>query len=55
MTFTTSVRLGGQLSAGPSAVFDQSFARMSADISEMEGIECWVIVGAWTCKSFHSE
>ena len=44
MRFTTSVRLGGQVSEGPSTVFDQSFARMSADISEMAGTECWVIV-----------
>src|ERR1700728_2932261 len=36
--FTTSVRLGGQRSASPSVVFDQSFARMSAgmfDVAEM--------------------
>src|SRR5580704_12966975 len=42
--FTTRLRLGGQFSEGPSTVFDQSFAPMSADISERAGIECWAII-----------
>ena len=46
MMLTSRERLGGQLSAGPSMVLDQSFARISADIFDaggILGIECWVI------------
>src|SRR5580698_6125253 len=53
MRSTTSVRLADQLSEGPSTVSDQSFARISADISERLGIGCWVIVGALTYILFH--
>ena len=35
---TASVRLGGQVSSAPSSVFDQSRARMSADIFAVEGM-----------------
>jgi hypothetical protein len=45
--FTTSVRFGGQLSAEPSTVFDQSFARISSDIfgvGAMSGADCWIII-----------
>ena len=47
MMFTTNVRFGGQLSAAPSTVFDQSLARISADIFDvvgMSGTDCWFIV-----------
>jgi hypothetical protein len=44
------LRLGGQLSAEPNTVFDQSFVRMSADISdalETSGTGGLVLVCMW--------
>jgi hypothetical protein len=43
MTFTISVKLGGQLADAPSMVFDQSFERTIAAISGGSGtsdVEC---------------